>query len=564
MSGLIVDNFAGCGGASLGIERAMGRPVDIAINHDAVALGVHAANHPETVHRVEDIYAVDPKEVCNGHPVRLAWFSPDCRHHSKAKGGRPVSKSVRGLAWVVIRWAVRVKPDVIVLENVEEFRDWGPLDENGKAIKEQRGQTFDLWVARLRDAGYRVDWRELRACDYGAPTIRKRFFLIARRDGQPIVWPGPTHGGPDSLEVASGQLAPWRTAAEIIDWHRPCPSIFDTSEEIMEKYGIRAKRPLADATLKRIARGVVRYVLESPKPFIVGTAHGEGQGRGHAEWSMDAPLRTVAQTGDFALCTPFVTKFTTGATGHRMDCPLVTVTANSFEKRAGGAAPLGLVAPTLVQTGYGEREGQAPRVPGLHKPLGTQMAGGSKHALVAAFLAQHNTGVTGHRPDKPLSTLTGKGSHQQVVAVNLMHQYSSSAHGGEGDLNKPIKTQTATGNHACLIASFLTKYYGTWQTPELTDPMPTDTTKDRFALVTVTINGETFVLVDIGMRMLTPRERARAQGFPDTYILEHLPDGTPVTATDQGRLVGNSVPHQWAEAIVTANLPEAVARRSVA
>ncbi|RAP39295.1 DNA (cytosine-5-)-methyltransferase, partial [Rhodovulum viride] len=300
-------------------------------------------------HLNSNVWHVDPAEICRGRRVGLAWFSPDCKHHSKAKGGKPVARNIRDLAWVVVLWARRVRPEVIALENVEEFRDWGPLTEANRPCPERRGQTFRHWVGELRRLGYRVEWRELRACDYGAPTIRKRLFLIARRDGRPIVWPAPTHGAPDSPEVRAGRRAPWRTAAGIVDWSLPCPSIFDSSAEILVRHGLRAVRPLKEPTLRRIARGVMRYVIEAQEPFLV----------------------TYAQQG--------------GAVRSGFD-PLHTVTASAKDQNA-------LVVPTLIQTGYGERPGQAPRVPGLDRPLGTVVAGGAKHALVAAFLAQHNAGA---------------------------------------------------------------------------------------------------------------------------------------------------------------------------
>lgn len=560
--GLIVDSFAGGGGASLGIERALGRPVDIAINHDPDAMAMHEANHPATLHLSKNIWKVDPIEAVRGNRVALAWFSPDCKHFSKAKGGRPVKRNIRDLAWVVVLWAKRARPAVICLENVEEFRDWGPLVEKepGRYVPcpERRGETFRRWIGELKRLGYKVEARELRACDYGAPTIRKRLFLVARCDGLPIVWPEPTHGPPDDPDVIAGRKMPWRTAAEIIDWSLPCPSIFDTAEEIKAKFGIRAVRPLADATMRRIARGVVRYVLEDKQPFIVVCNHGGDWFRGQG---IGEPMQTLTAARDaFGVVVPsFV-----GCGGR----------AGQSAPRGGGE-PLGtqtakadacLVASTLIQTGYGERDGQAPRVPGLGKPTGTQVAGGSKHALVAAFLAQHNTGMTGHRADKPLSTMVQKGCTQGLVAVNLMHQFTSNTNGGKGDLRQPLKTVLAEGQHAALIASFLTKYYGTGgQWARADDPCHTLSTRDRMGLVTVEIDGETFVIADIGMRMLSPRERFRAQGFPDTYEIETRPDGARFTRTVQGRCCGNSVCPPVAEALVRANFATAApAREGVA
>jgi len=360
---LVVDNFAGFGGASTGIEAAIGRPVDIAINHAPDALALHAVNHPQTLHLCESVWDVDPRQVTQGRRVGLAWFSPDCKHFSKAKGGKPVEKRIRGLAWVAVRWAGALKPTgqhprVIVLENVEEFVTWGPLRDDGRPDPAQAGREFRAFVNALQRLGYAVQWRELRACDYGAPTSRKRLFLIARCDGQPITWPAPTHAR--NPKRGSG-LRPWRTAAECIDWSIPCPSIFERS------------RPLADATLRRVAAGIQRYVIDAAEPYIVRIGH-TGHGDSGKTRGIHEPLSTITSKAEHLL-----------------------------------------VAPTLVQTGYGEREGQAPRVPGLDKPLGTIMAGGAKHALVAAFLAKHYTGVVGsdrhrdqRRPPQPGGRVSGE------------------------------------------------------------------------------------------------------------------------------------------------------------
>lgn len=314
---MIVDNFAGGGGASTGIEQALGRAVDLAINHDEDAIRMHEANHPATTHIRNNIWQIDPKEVTRGRHVELAWFSPDCKHFSKAKGGKPREKSIRDLAWVVVLWAERVKPDVILLENVEEFRTWGPLCEENKPIKERAGETFDQWCKALRKAGYKIQFRELRACDYGAPTIRKRFFMVARRDGKPIVWPEPTHGKPGSPEVLSGKRLPWRTAADIIDWSIPCPSIFER------------ERPLVEKTLRRIAHGIMKFVINNPSPFIVPICNTNWAG--DRFYPGDEPLRTIttAKGGEMALVSPHITKFRNSAIGHAADEPLATVTATS-------------------------------------------------------------------------------------------------------------------------------------------------------------------------------------------------------------------------------------------
>ncbi|EFM23839.1 DNA cytosine methyltransferase [Selenomonas sp. oral taxon 149] len=397
---LIVDNFAGGGGASTGIELATGRSVDIAINHDPTAIAMHRANHPSSKHYCENVWDVDPVEACAGRPVGLAWFSPDCKHFSKAKGGKPVEKAIRGLAWVAIRWAKLVRPRVIILENVEEFTTWGPLIGN-RPDPTRKGQTFRRFVHALKRYGYRVEWNELRACDYGAPTIRKRFFLVARCDGLPIVWPEPTHGDPSTLFVASGILHPWRTSAEIIDWTIPCPSIYDR------------KKPLCENTMRRIARGLRKFVLEHPQPYIV----------------------------DYH------------------------------------------IAPFLIQY-HTEQSGKE---------------------------------VRGQAVDKPLMTAD-----------------SSNRYG--------------------LVTALLIKYYGQGEGQTLTEPLHTITTRDRFGVVAVC--GELYQVTDIGMRMLTPRELFRAQGFPESYIIDRDADGRSYPKSAQVARCGNAVPPPFAEALVRANLPE--------
>lgn len=495
---LVVDCFAGGGGASTGIEQALGRHVDIAINHDPEAIAMHAANHPETRHYVENINDVNPREVCWGRPVGLAWFSPDCTFFSKSRGGKPFrdrnrARRRRGLAWTVVRWARAVKPRVILLENVEEFADWGPLDDDGKPDKLRRGLTFRRWVGQLRAAGYVVDSRELRACDYGAPTSRKRLFVVARCDGRPIVWPEPTHG--------PGRAEPWHAAAECIDWSIPCPSIFER------------KRPLADKTLRRIARGVFRYVLGAAEPFVV-SFYGDGDGGLQRARSLDQPIATVTTARRHAI-----------------------------------------VAPTLIQTGRGEREGQAPRSLDLQAPLGTVCAGGAKHALVSAFLAKHFGGheATGSRLQVPIGTVTTQ-DHHSLVAAHLTKFRGTST---GAPLDEPAPTLTAGGWHLAEVRAFLTTYYGVDQATKIQGPLPTITTRDRFAVVTV--EGRDYAIADIGMRMLQPRELFRAQGFADSYIINPLVDGVPMTKTAQIERCGNSVCPPIAAALVRAQLAEGAA-----
>lgn len=577
---LIVDSFAGGGGASTGIEMALGRSPDIAINHSADALAMHEINHPATMHLSKNIWQVDPMEVVGNRRVGLAWFSPDCKHFSKAKGGRPVKRNIRDLAWVVVLWAKRVRPEVIMLENVEEFRDWGPLVEKTPGVwvpcPERKGQTFRKWAGDLKRLGYKLEFKELRACDYGAPTIRKRFFMIARRDGRPIVWPEPTHGPPDDPDVIAGRKLPWRTAADIIDWSLPCPSIFDTSEEIKAKFGVRAIRPLAEATMRRTARGVVKYVLEAEKPFLVSVAHGYSGGR--REYDIEEPVGTQTSAGN----------------GHALVVPSIVGCGGRAGQSAprGGGDPLGtqttkadacVVAAhlTYAQHGGGNRPADAPHhtitaspkdqnaVTAVHlsrftqngvgsapdEPVDTVMPGAPKFGVVAAFLAQHNTGVTGHDARKPVSTLTTGGSRgisqQAVVAAHLMNMKGSDRRDSPAD--EPLRTVTSGGGHAALIAPFLAKYYGTGDAARVDGPMHTDTTKDRFGLVTLEIDGKTYAIADIGMRMLTPRERFRAQGFPDDYVIDRRPDGSPISQTVQGSCCGNSVCPPLAQALVAAN-----------
>lgn len=535
---LIVDNFAGGGGASTGIMLATGRAPDLAINHDREALALYRANHPETRVHCGDVFDVNPRVAVRGRPVGLAWFSPDCTFFSKARGAKPHrdknrARRRRGLAGVVLRWAAAVKPRVICVENVEEFRSWGPLGDDGLPDPSRRGESFQRWTQRLINLGYEVQARELRACDFGAPTSRKRLFIIARCDGDPIAWPEPTHG--------PGRPQPYQTAADCIDWTIPCPSIFDR------------KKPLADATMRRIARGIMRFVVESKAPFIVPITHSGGE-RVH---SIDEPMRTVtgAHRGEFAL-----------------------------------------VSPTLVQTGYGERRGQVPRVPGLHKPLGTVVSG-QKHALVAAFLAKHYGGPNGQQTPGvgvggPMSTVTAV-DHHALVACHLQRDFGksvgadlSSPHpavtaGGGGhaalvsshivklkgtcrdgqSLEVPLATVAAQGQHYGEVRAFLIKYYGTDQAPQIEMPLGTVTTRDRFALVTVA--GENYVIVDIGMRMLTPRELYNAQGFPRDYMIDPVVDGKPLTKTAQIHKCGNAVPPPFSRAIVSAQFASAAWSRAI-
>ena len=472
---LIVDNFAGGGGASTGIEMATGYSVDIAINHDPEAIRMHKANHPSTKHYCESVWDVDPIQACKGHPVGLAWFSPDCKHFSKAKGGKPKDKAIRGLAWVALRWAGLVRPRVIILENVEEFKTWGPLNRSHRPIKYKQGVTFKKFVKQFKELGYDVEFNELVAADYGAPTKRKRFFMIARCDGKPIKWPKHTHGPLNSEEVKAGLVKPYVGAYTKLDFSIPCPSIFDTSAEIKEKYGIRAVRPLADKTMQRIARGIKKFVIDNQEPFIV-------------------PI------------------------------------------------------------GYGERQGQAPRIHDIREPLPTIVSSG-KHYLCAPALIQYHSetskdDVRGQMIKEPLMTVDG--SNRYGLVTSFLSKFYKSGTGQ--DIREPLHTITTSAGHFGEVRAFLIKYYGEGTGQDIKAPLDTITSKDRFGLVT--IEGVEYQIVDIGLRMLEPKELYGCQGFPDDYIIDHDFEGKTYSRTEQVKRCGNAVPPPFAQAIVKANLPE--------
>lgn len=653
---LIIDNFAGGGGTSTGLEAAFGRPVDIAINHDPEALAMHAINHPYTKHLCESVWDVDPIEVTGNQPVGLVWLSPDCKHFSKAKGGKPVEKKIRGLAWVTLRWAAKCKPRVIMLENVEEFKTWGPLlvdaDGNFKPDPAKRGKTFESFIRQLRAHGYQVDYREMRASDHATPTIRKRFFLVARRDGLPISWPAATHGAPGSPGVLAGKLLPHRTAAECIDWSLACPSIFER------------KKPLADATMRRIAKGIMRYVIDAADPFIVGQGGPIYSGK---PVSSNQPFGTLTTENHRAVVIPSIVPVTHQGSDRSESVhePLRTITGAQRGEKA-------LASATLVQVGYGERDGQAPRALDIEKPLGTvvgtpkaalvtaflnehanasnqrvmavdeplrtvcaQVKGGhfsmvsaalvgvggragdsrprganeptatitakGDTAVATAFLAKHYTGVVGsdladpigtvtscdhhslitahirrdmgqsvgHAADAPLGTVTaGGGGKSALIASSLVKLRGTSS---TASVDEPLHTISAGGQHHAEVRAFLLSYYGNETDSDSTEnPLRTITSRERFGLVT--IQGQDYQIVDIGLRMFAPHELYRAQGFPAHYVINEIPDPkllfvdgkqttanpldlprVPLTKSAQVRMAGNSVCPPLAHALITAN-----------
>lgn len=546
---LIVDNFAGGGGASTGIELATGYSVDIAINHDPEAIRMHKANHPNTKHYCENVWVVDPVKACNGHPVGLAWFSPDCKHFSKAKGGKPKDKNIRGLAWVACRWAGLVRPRVIMLENVEEFKTWGPLNRGHHPIKSKQGKTFEKFVQQLNDLGYEVQFKELIAADYGAPTMRKRFFMIARCDGKPIAWPKPTHASADSEEVKAGLLKPYVGAYTQIDFSRPCPSIFDTSEEIKEKYGIRAVRPLATKTMERIARGLKKFVLENPEPFIIQCNHG-GERRPN---DIREPMPTITGKHGYGIVEPYMVQI--GQTGFSKDRskdvrePLTTIVSKNEHC---------LISPTLIQyhseTAQGEVRGQT-----IEEPIMT-VDGSNRYGLVTSFLHKYYDGGykgAGENIENPLPTVTAW-DHNSVVTANLIQMNN---HCDGRDMRDPIPTITAGDGHFGEVRAFLIKYYGQGTGQDINEPLDTVTSRDRFGLVT--IDGTDYQIVDIGLRMLEPRELYGCQGFPDDYIIDHDYTGKTYPRSEQVRRCGNAVCPPIPAALVRANLPElCVAKRT--
>lgn len=559
---IIVDNFAGGGGASTGIELAAGRPVDIAINHDPEAIRMHQANHPYTEHYQASVWDIDPVEVCRGRSVGLAWFSPDCKHFSRAKGGKPVSKNIRGLAWIVLRWAAKVSPRVIILENVPEFVTWGPV-RRGKSVKSKAGQTFRKWLLQLRELGYKVEYRKLKACDYGAPTIRERFFLVARRDGQPIVFPKPTHGEGEGLK-------PYRTAAECIDWSIPCKSIFGR------------EKPLVDNTMRRIARGLDKFTIKGASPYIVPIGYGERKGQKPRVNGIDEPLSTVVSSAKQYIADPvfkpYIMANNTGNVGKSADEPTPTITTGNrnfltmphISKFYGGVTgskvsePLGtvtaidhnaLTAAQLIQyhseTAKSEMRGQS-----LNEPIMTVDAS-PRYALTAAHIVKYYSGDHYTSANEPLHTVTTKDRNALVESHLCILRRNEDCRSTE----KPLPTITTSGAHFAVIRTKVEKYiengsFGNWREVRklLNDYCGYSLAEDEILLLEIA--EDWYFISDIGMRMLEPRELYRAQGFPDDYIIDRDFTGREYSRKEQVARCGNAVPPPFAEALVRANLPE--------
>lgn len=576
---IIVDNFAGGGGASTGIELATGRIVNIAINHDPSAILMHKTNHPYTEHLQASVWDVDPVEVCAGRPVGLAWFSPDCKHFSKAKGSALVDRNIRGLAWIVLRWAGTVRPRIIILENVEEFTTWGPV-RKGKPVKSKQGVTFHKWLSQLEALGYAVEHRELIAADYGAPTTRKRFVLVARCDGCPIVWPKRTHAPADSQEVKSGMLLPWRSAAEIIDWTVPMYSVFATKEEIKEKYGVTAVRPLASNTMRRIIRGVDKYTIKSGKPFIV---QGKIQ---NGPQEISKPLTTITAVGAHELINPMFTPVTLPNTHHSVgspaDQPVHTITS------AGNQI---LAAANLIQ--YHTEQTESVRANGLSEPLPTVDAS-NRYGLTAVHLTEYYGNGNPLDVREPMHTVTGH-DREALTAVHIQKYFGGVV---GADASDPLPTVTAI-DHNALTAAHVVKFKGDNLGQSPTEPLQTVTAGGgEFSVVSVRIEkydpnapftsnwigywpeirallnkfcgytleddeilllhiGESwYFLSDISMRMLTPKELYAAMGFPPDYIIDRDYTGRDYPKSAQVARCGNAVCPPMAAAVVRANMPE--------
>lgn len=572
---IIVDNFAGGGGASTGIELALGKIVNVAINHDPAAILMHRTNHPYTEHYQASVWDIDPREVCRGRPVALAWFSPDCKHFSKAKGAALVDRHIRGLAWITLRWAGTARPRVIILENVEEFQTWGPV-RKGRPVKKLAGTTFRKFISQLRDLGYAVEYRELVAADLGTPTTRKRFVLIARCDGRPIVWPEPTHAPRDSEAVKSGRLKPWRSAAGIIDWSLPCPSIFYTKEEIKERYDLKAVRPLADNTMRRIIRGVDKFTIRSGEPFIVQ------QKFQNAAQNIEKPLTTVTAVGAHELCKPMLAPFTATNTSNSVGAPAgdpvhtVTTAGNQM-----------LVTPYLAECNHAGG-GHVADARGPYKTITAKHTGG----IVAPSLIQYHTeqaeNVRASGLGVPINTVDASNRYG-LTCANLVEYYTS---GRPLDVTDPMHTVTSHDREA-VVTAHVVKFKGNEVGTRPTDALPTQTATGVFALcntllckadpdenlyrwplirellnrycgyeladddlLLLSVGGTLYFIADIGLRMLSPRELYNAMGFPPDYIIDHDYIGNPYPKNEQVARCGNAVCPPMAAAVVRANFPE--------
>ena len=593
---LIIDNFAGGGGASVGIELATGRPVDIAINHDADAIAMHSVNHPYTQHFQEDVFAINPEEVTGGRPVGIAWFSPDCKHFSRAKGNKPVEHKIRGLSWVIIKWAMSsVAPRCIFMENVEEIQTWGPLivDADGKSRPdpERSGKTFKAFVGMLTTGvapdcpalaeaceflkiergsaeeqrlinglGYKLDYKVLRACDYGAPTIRKRFYLVARNDGKPIVFPKATHGKGKGLK-------PYRTAAECIDWSIPCPSIFER------------KKPLVKNTLRRVARGLDKFVIKNPKPYILEMNFD------NPFQDVDRPMSTQTSANHHYLITPELVECShkNGPGVHGVDAPMNTQT---------GKACFAVETPFLTPIGYGEHKKQAPRVNSVNEPVSTVVSSCKQYLTAPALLQYHSEQskgeVRGQKITEPIMTVDGSPRYA-TIAANIVHYYGGADHASKSDA--PIPTVTTLPRHY-LCASNLCVLRKNMDGKSLDEPMPTlttsaghfaeirtyllpvDSTQDLYhwnevrkllneyadysikedEILIIEIAGIPYFIGDIGMRMLKAEELKLAQGFPVDYIIDiesHI--GKKYSEAKQIARLGNAVCPPVATALIRAN-----------
>lgn len=576
---IIVDNFAGGGGASTGIELACGRPVTIAINHDPDAILLHKTNHPYTEHLQASVWDVDPVEVCRGRKVGLAWFSPDCKHFSKAKGAALVDRNIRGLAWIVLRWAGTVRPDVILLENVEEFVTWGPV-RKGKPVKSEAGQTFRQWKRQLEDLGYAVEHRVLIAADYGAPTTRKRFVLVARCDERPIVWPERTHAPRNSPEVKAGKLKPWRSAAEIIDWSIPGYSIFQTKEEIKQKYGMTVVRPLAENTLRRVIRGVDKFTLRSGEPFLVPTGYGERNGQAPRVHDINEPMPTVVGAGKHQLADPLLAPFTATNTSNSVGAPAcdpvhtVTTAGNQMliaphlvECNHSGGGHIadarepyktitarhtgGIVAANLIQ--YHTEKTENVRANGLEAPINT-VDTSNRYGFVSANLVEYYTAGRPLDVSAPMHTVT---SHDREALVTANITESKGQDIGQ-DCRKPLRTITASAGEFAVVRVTLSQTggMGFWpQVRELLNRFCGYNLADNECLVLM-IGDVGYYIADITLRMLTPRELYNAMGFPPDYQIEHDYLGNAYPKSKQVARCGNAVCPPMAEAVVRANLPE--------